>query len=394
MKNGNGEGSVRSKPRPDGRWEARYTAEVDGAWKRRSVFGRTKAEAAKQLRSALSARDAGNPLPSAKDTVGPFLEAWLAATKANVRPRTFASYSQIVRDHLLPALHSTPLTKLAPQHLQRLYAQLLERGRSPKTVANIHRVMHRALNQAQRWRLVTANVADLVDPPRQRRPEMKALNTEQARQVLEAAHGDDLEALWTVALTTGLRQGELLALRWPDVDLDGGSLRVVASLIRIVGQEPQLAEPKSRRSRRQVELSATAVEALRRHRANAPSIGFVFARPDGRPLAVTTTWKRWQALLGRAKVPAMPFHSARHSAATLLLSRGVHPKIVSEMLGHSTVAITLDVYSHVTPARRRGSWTNCFEAKGSVGRSSGQLPARGRRGTSRRPRFHRSSWHG
>jgi integrase-like protein len=171
-------------------------------------------------------------------------------------------------------------------------------------VANIHRVMHRALNQAQRWRLVVSNVADLFDPPRQRRPEMKALNPEQARQVLEAAHGDDLEALWVVALTTGLREGELLALRWPDVDLNRGSLRVIASLIRIVGQEPQLAEPKSRRSRRQVELSVAAVDVLRQHRAKTPSIGLVFARPDGRPLSVTTTWKRWRALLERAQVPA------------------------------------------------------------------------------------------
>jgi integrase len=154
-------------------------------------------------------------------------------------------------------------------------------------------------------------------------------------------------------LPAAIIASSLLALRWPDVDLERGSLRVVASLVRIVGQEPQLAEPKSRRSRRQVELSAGAVTALRNHRAKAPSIGFVFARSDGRPLSVTTTWKRWQALLERAKVPAMPFHSARHSAATLLLSRGVHPKIVSEMLGHSTVAITLDVYSHVTPAMHR-----------------------------------------
>ena len=136
-------------------------------------------------------------------------------------------------------------------------------------------------------------------------------------------------------------------------DLERESLCVVASLIRIVGQEPQLAEPKSRRSRRQVELSAGAVDALRRHRANAPSVGFVFSRPDGRALSVTTTWKRWRALLERAQVPAMPFHSARHSAASLLLTRGVHPKIVSEMLGHSTVAITLDVYSHVRPAMHR-----------------------------------------
>lgn len=352
-KHANGEGSLRPKPRADGRWEARYTAEIDGAWKRRSVFGRTKADATQKLRAALSARDAGTPQPSAKETAGPFLEAWLASTQASVRPRTFASYSQIVRDHLAPALRSTHLTRLQPVQLQRLYAQRLEQGKSPKTVANIHRVMHRALNQAQRWRLVTANIADLVDPPRQRRPEMKALSPEQARTVLDAARDDDLEALWTVALTTGLRQGELLALRWPDVDLERGSLRVVARVVRIVGQEPQLAEPKSRRSRRLVELSAGAVDTLRRHRSSAPSIGFVFSRTDGRPLSVTTTWKRWQALLERAKVPAMPFHSARHSAASLLLSRGVHPKIVSEMLGHSTVAISLDVYSHVTPAMHR-----------------------------------------
>jgi integrase len=353
VKHSNGEGSLRPKPRKDGRWEARYHVEVGGVWKRRSVFGRTKADASKALRDALTARDGGASVTSARETVGTYLDAWLKGTESTIRPRTFVSYSQIVRDHLKPALGRTPLTRLQPQHIQRLYQELLDAGRAPKTVRNVHVTLHRALEQAQRWRLVPTNVADLVDAPRQQRAEMKALNPEQARAVLVAAHGDDLEALWTVALTTGLRQGELLALRWPDVDLDHGSLRVVASLMRLVGQEPQLVEPKSRRSRRQVELSAGAVDALHRHRASAPSIGFVFARADGRPLSVTTTWKRWQAVLLRAKVPAMPFHSARHSAATLLLSRGVHPKIVSEMLGHSTVAITLDVYSHVTPAMHR-----------------------------------------
>lgn len=154
-------------------------------------------------------------------------------------------------------------------------------------------------------------------------------------------------------LTSGLRQGELLALKWPNVDLERGCLRVVASLIRIAGQESQLVEPKSRRSRRQLELSAAAVSALRRHRTSRPSIGVVFSMPDGRPLSVTTTWKLWRRPLERAGVPAMPFHSARHSAASLLLGRGVHPKIVSEMLGHSTVAITLDTYSHVAPSMHR-----------------------------------------
>ncbi len=363
-KHANGEGSLRPKPRTDGRWEARYTAEIDGAWKRRSVFGRTKAEAAQKLRAALTARDAGMLPAVGKQSTAQYLETWLEGVQANVRPRTFRAYSQIVRDHLMPALRSTPLTKVAPQQLQRLYAQLLELGKSPKTVRNVHGVMHRALDQAHRWRLVTSNVADLVDPPRQSRSEMKALTAEQARQVIDAGRGDAFEALWILALTAGLRQGEVLALKWPDVDLERGSLRVVASLVRILGQESILAEPKSRRSRRQVELASAAVVALRQHKAMAiksalaagrpyDKDGFVFPRNDGRPESGTRIWKRWRRLLLQAGVPHMPFHSARHSAASLLLGRGVHPKLVSEMLGHSTVAITLDVYSHVTPAMHR-----------------------------------------
>jgi integrase len=140
-----------------------------------------------------------------------------------------------------------------------------------------------------------------------------------------------------------LRQGELLALRSADVDLEGGALRVVASMIRITGQEPRLGEPKSPKSRRQVQLSAGALEALRRHRKASTSISYVFTRSDGRPLSVTTTWKRWRWLLAAAGVRAMRFHDARHTAATLLLGKGIHPKVVSEMLGHSTVAITFDV---------------------------------------------------
>jgi integrase len=189
---------------------------------------------------------------------------------------------------------------------------------------------------------------------------MRALTPEQARQVLSAAEGDLLEAIYMLAITTGIRQGELLALRWPDIDLERGTVRVVATLEQRRGQEPVLAQPKTARSRRQVRIGSAAVEALRRHRAAAIETalaggqpydldGFVFRRLDGKPLSMSIVLKAWVRLNACAGVPRVRFHDLRHTAATLLLSRGVHPKIVSELLGHATIAITLDLYSHVTP---------------------------------------------
>src|SRR5262249_16159886 len=156
----------------DGRWEARYTAMVDGAWKRRSIMAKTRQEAATRLRKALSARDPGAVPVSAKETVGNFLEAWLKGAESGLRPRTFASYRQMVRDHLATNLGRLPLARLQPQHVQALREQLLGVGRSAKTVRNVHLVLHRALEKAVRWRLITVNVADLVDPPRVKRREM------------------------------------------------------------------------------------------------------------------------------------------------------------------------------------------------------------------------------
>jgi integrase len=361
-KRSNGEGTLRL--RSDKRWEARYTTRDGGRWRQRSLFASTKEGAARRLREALASRDRGLPVTPARETLGTYLDAWLKGAQATLRPGTFAGYRQIVCEHLAPRLGYVALARLQPHDIARTYQELLESGRAPKTVRNIHGVLHRALEQALRWRLVPVNVADLVDPPRVTRREMQALDNDEVRRVLDAAHGDDLEALWVLALTAGLRQGELLALRWPDVALDDGTLRVVASLTRITGQGTRLVEPKTPRSRRQVALSGRAVDVLRQHRQRQRESalasgqaydrqGHVFAREDGRPLAVVTTWKRWRRLLERAQVRPVRFHDARHTAATTLLSRGVHPKLVSEMLGHSTTALTLDVYSHVTPLMHR-----------------------------------------
>lgn len=351
-----GEGSIRQKP--NGSWEARYTAWEHGVYQRRSVSGKTRQEAAQRLRAALEARDRGIVATPARETLSAYLTAWLEGSRLSVRRRTHKSYTQIVRDYIAPNLGRIRLDRLQPQQIRQLYARLTDQDLSSKTVRNVHQCLHRALEQAVSDRVLASNPAHAVKPPRVERGEMMYLTPEQARQVLDEARSDVFEALWVVALTTGLRQGELLALRWPQVDLDRGRVQVVAALEGQTRAEARLAEVKTRRSRRQVELGAAAVEALGLHRAKQVEAGilptgFVFARADGTHMMGYQVYDRWTRLRARAGVPDMPFHSLRHTAATLLLIRGVHPKVVSEMLGHASVAITLDRYSHVIPTMHR-----------------------------------------
>lgn len=348
--------------RADGRWEAAYFVDENGVRRRHHLYARTRAEAERRLREALGARDQGVIAP-ATETVGSYMRGWLEGMRPTLRPRTWERYEGVVRVHLLPSLGGVSLGKLGPHHLQRLYRALLGRGLRPATVRYVHAVIHRALEQAVRWRVLPLNPASLVSPPRLDRREMAALSPEEARQFLKAAEGERLEALFVLAVTAGLRLGEGLGLRWDAIDLDAGVLSVVGTLQRIE-RELVLAEPKTARSRRRVELTATAVEALRRRRtaqlqerlAAGPlweERGLVVTDPLGRPLQPYVAQHSFAVLLRRAELRPVRFHDLRHTAATLLLSRGIHPKIVSEMLGHATIAITLDLYSHVTPSMQR-----------------------------------------
>jgi integrase len=356
-----GEGQIRH--RSDGRWEGRFTT-PDG--RRRSVFADTKDDAATQLRNATISRDRGTLAAPNVETMRTYLRTWLAGAQPSLRPMTFQSYESIIRTQLEPRLGRIRLTQLRPHHVQGMHAAMLAEGLSPKYVRNAHGVLHRALDRAVQWRQLVVNPADGVDLPQRATREMHALTPDQARTVLAAVESDPLRALWTLMLTTGLRQGELLALRWRDIDLTAGRLAVTANSVRVTkrardllamrSSEPIRGEPKTQRSRRVVELPSLAVDALRRHREDATVVsldGRVFARPDGRTLAVQTVYARWHRLLERAGVPIVRPHDARHTTATLMLGQGVHPKLVSEMLGHATVAITLDLYSHATPAMHR-----------------------------------------
>jgi len=354
----NGEGSIYK--RKDGLWAATISLERG---RRKSFYGKTRQAVAEKLAGAFRRRQDGLPVLSDRQIVAWYFEGWLEAVRPSLRPRTFRRYEQYIRLHANPLIGAVPLAKLSPQHLEHLYANRLDSGLSPTSVAHLHAVLHRALGQAARQGILGRNVADVVNKPRIRRREMAVLTPEQVRTLFRAAQVDRLQALYVLAVSTGMRQGELLALKWRDIDLDGAALQVRSTLQR-TRDGFEFSEPKTARSRRQIALTRAAVEALRLHRASQleerlrcpywQNAEIVFATEAGTPIEAGNMIRRsFQPLLARAGLPRIRFHDLRHTAATLMLSQGIHPKIASEMLGHSTIAVTLDLYSHVTPTMQR-----------------------------------------
>ena len=359
---GNGEGSIGR--RRDGRWEGKYTVQTVDGPKRRAVYGKTREEVRQRLTKAVADRDSGIVFDDENMTVGEYLDGWLkGSVRGSVRDSTYDCYKVICRGHIKAVLGRLKLSKLTAMHVQRFYRDRQDAGPAPATVHKCHTVLHKALKQAVESNLVPRNAADAVKPPRPTpRKEMRPLSPEEARGLLEAASGDRLEALYVLAVSTGMREGELLGLKWADVDLDGaaGSLRVRRTLTRR-GGKVALGEPKTKKSRRTLRLTPRAVEALKRHRARqageklkAGSLykdqGLVFAGEGGGLVNPSNLRQRsFRPLLGRAGLAGVTFHDLRHTCASLLFQRNVHPKFVQELLGHASVVITLDTYSHMLP---------------------------------------------
>ncbi len=358
-KRGNGEGSI--SRRKNGGWMAQYAVYTAQGRKRKTIYGKTRAEVAKKLAKALSDREGGLVFDAEGLKLREYLSRWLEdSVKDTVRNTTYERYEQISRTHIIPMLGDVKLKALSPTHVRSLYKEKLQ-TLSPRTVQYIHVTLHKALKQAVNDGLIPRNATEAVKPPQVRREEIRPLTPEQVKMLLDAARGDRLEALYALAVHTGLRQGELLGLKWEDIDLEERTLHVRRALTTAKGG-PRLAAPKTKGSRRRVSLTKGAVDALRGHLARqleeidrAGSLwqenGLVFASETGRPLdrrSVTT--HLFKPLLKRAGLPAKTrFHDLRHTCATLLLTKNVNPKVVSEMLGHSSISITLDTYSHVLP---------------------------------------------
>lgn len=353
---GHHEGTVRQ--RPDGTWEARLS--LPGG-KRKSVYAKTRREVQDKLRTAQRDIDSGLDLSAGRRTVAQYLDDWLARVKPAVKPKTWEGYESIVRVRVRPHLGHVPLSRLTPLDVQKLYATLEDAGLSRRSVHHTHCVLHRAFRQAMRWQLLPRNPCDGATPPTPVRRDMRVLSASEVTHLLDATRAHPSHGLYVLAVTSGARIGELLALRWDDLDLDAGKLAVRRSLQRQRGAGLVFVHPKTDRSRRTVHLSQRAISALREHRTRQlehrlaigaawHDQGLVFANATGGPLDPSWQTNAFKATLRAAGLPVVRFHDLRHTAATLLLGQGVHPKVVSEMLGHATITLTLDTYSHFVPA--------------------------------------------
>lgn len=344
-----------------GRWRARY---LDADGRRRSVYsakpGRSgQRECGARRDKALDLSRRGLLAADGEQRLGEYLDGWLKTAKRDLRARSFEKYAGIVRLHISPRVGTIPIARLRPQRIADFYDELLDDGRSPATVRYVHAVLHRALQQAVSWRILGINPSDAVRAPRAARSEVQPFTPAQTQQLVEGIAGDGLEVLVILALRTAMRLGELLGLRWSDVDPDRQTIKVQRELYRHKG-EWMTDDPKSGQ-RRSIRVETDTIGMLRSYRIERAehflAIGhrvteddLVFMTDEGEPFdGHHLTERRFRPLLARLELPQRRFHDLRHTAATLMLGAGMNAKVVSEMLGHSTVEMTLNIYAHVLP---------------------------------------------
>jgi integrase len=370
-KRGNGEGSIYKQK--DGLWAACITVDVAGKRKRKYFYGKTRKEVKEKLTAALHEKQQGMLVIAPNQTVEEFLTYWLSVHKLNIRSRSYERYEGFVRLHVVPVIGRIQLQKLTAQHIQLLYTRKLEEKQSPTTVNTLHMMLHRALKDAVRWGLVARNVCDLISPPRRAHYEIKPLTLQQAQQLLAALHGHNMEALFVLALTTGMRRGEILALKWQDINFAQSTLQVRRIFTRAPGNRYVEAEPKTEKSRRSVMLPLLVTDLLKQHHIHQLEVkqqasefwqerDLVFCTSLGTPLNPNKVLERFKTVLKKAELPDIRFHDLRHSAATMLLGMKVHPKIVQELLGHNQISMTMDIYSHVLPTMQEEAMNMINEA--------------------------------
>jgi integrase len=342
----------------------------------------TKKDAERRLSDLLHQIDTGTFMKPGKTTLGEFLERWLKDyVWPNLAPRTAEGYETIVRRHLIPNLGNISITHLKPEHLQKYYSEMLSSGRcgsssglSAQTVRHHHTALHKALQTAVEWGLLSRNIADAIRAPRAERQEMQTWGEEEVTLFLEAAKPTPYYAIFYTALFTGMRRSELLALRWQDVNFMLSQVYVSRGLHQLRDGSFIFRSPKTAKGRRMVALPPSAILVLTAHyekqKLERALMGgkalstddLVFSTLEGKPLRPNTITRAWTIIAARAGLRVIRLHDARHTHASLMLKQGIHPKIVQERLGHSTIAITLDTYSHVSPGLQEAAAKRFDEA--------------------------------
>jgi integrase len=360
---GHNEGSVyRTK---DGLWRGAVFLgyKTDGTPDRKYISGKTRAEVNRQVTKLLHDHQRGVPIATSTPTVEKFLDQWLEqVVKPRKRPGTYAAYESIVRIHLKPALGRHKIEKLTAQHIRAMLAAKQEAGVAGRTLLNIRGVLRAALNQAMKDDLVSRNVATLTDPPVLEPYEGKPLSPADVTRFLAAASGERLEALFVTAVWLGMRQGELFGLRWQDVDFSAGRL-VIAKQLQWSNDKPKvpaLVNPKTERSKRRLPLPAPVARVLQLHRRRqleekliagqrwqGDEWGLIFCSTIGTPLDPSNVTKQYRAVLDKAGIERRRFHDLRHSTGTFLTAKNVHPRVVMQILGHSQISTTMNIYAHV-----------------------------------------------
>ena len=363
----NGEGNIRK--RKDGRWEGRYTAGRNPATGKaiyKNVLGKTQAEVKEKLKKAIGEAKGLDVAKGQKYTVGQWMDVWYEYyAQIKVRPSSHKTYEGYIKNHIKPSIGNIPLTKLTTLDLQRLYQKLLTEGRvdrleaknqpkglSSKTVRNINQVISSAMQLAIQQHLIAQNPTDGCALPKTEHREMQTLSADQlAAFLLEAKHSGVFE-MYYIELATGLRRGELLGLKWEDIDFSNQTLRVRRQVGRING-EVREAPLKTKNAYRTISLGTDAVGVLKQQREKQPSSSYVFPGPTGGPIAPDSVLHMLHRVLDRAGLPEIRFHDLRHTFATLALQNGADVKTVSGMLGHFSAGFTLDTYAHVTTAAQK-----------------------------------------
>lgn len=365
-KRANGEGNIRK--RKDGRWEGRYTAGYDPDTGKRiikNVLGKTQAEVKEKLRKAIEDSQKLDYAKVGKYTVGQWMDEWFEAyAKVKVRPSSHQTYKGYINNHIKPYIGNIPIEKLTSLQLQKLYKNLLTEGRVPriesekqpkglsaKTVRNINQVISSAMSMAVKHKLILSNPTEGCELPNIEHKEMKTISAAQLGAFLREAKESGVYEMYYLDLATGLRRGELLGLKWEDIDLENGIIHVRRQVARVNGEVKEMPL-KTKNSYRSISISKDAVALLNGMKAKQVC-DYVFPSASGGPISPDSVNNMLHRVLQRAGLPSIRFHDLRHTFATLALQNGVDIKAVSGMLGHFSAGFTLDTYAHVTTVAQK-----------------------------------------